>query len=146
MKSEASVKWQDGMAFDAHLGGYSFVIDADEKFGGKGLGPRPKGLTLVSLAGCTAMDVISILGKMRVVPHIESFEVATDAVIGKEHPKKIEEILVKYIFKGEKLPDYIDKIKHAIELSMENYCGVSATLKPVVKITRQLSINGNIIE
>jgi putative redox protein len=142
---KASVQWKDGMAFDAHIEGFQFVIDGDEMFGGRGLGPRPKGLTLVSLAGCTGMDVISILRKMRVEPDIESFEIDTDAVIAEEHPKTFKETVIKYIFKGEKLPAAVDKIKHAIELSMENYCGVSATLKPVVKITYQLIINGQVM-
>ncbi len=143
---KASVQWKDGMAFDAKLQGYSFMIDGDEKFGGKNRGPRPKALTLVSLAGCTGMDVISILGKMKVEEDIESFEIAADGVVAEEHPKSIKEILVKYIFKGEKLPAAVDKIKRAIELSMDNYCGVISTLKPTVKITHQLIINDEIVK
>jgi putative redox protein len=141
---KASVEWKDGMAFDARLEGFTITIDADEQFGGKNRGPRPKGLTLVSLAGCTAMDVISILEKMRVAPRVEKFEVATDAVIEKDYPKRILEIVIKYIFKGSDLP--VDKIQHAIELSMENYCGVTATLRPTVKISYQLIINDRVIE
>jgi putative redox protein len=140
----ASVKWTDGMAFEAHLEGFTFNIDADEKFGGQNKGPRPKGLTLVSLAGCTAMDVISILGKMRVAQKIDSFEVATDGVIEKELPKRILEVVIKYIFKGNDLP--MEKLKHAIQLSQENYCGVSATLKPSVKISHQLIVNDKVID
>ncbi len=138
---KASVTWKDGMAFDAHLENYSFVIDADPSVGGHNLGPRPKGLTLVSLAGCTAMDVISILGKMKIQADIESFEVATDGVLEPELPKRIQAITISYIFKGEKLPAVADKIKHAIQLSMETYCGVSATLRPTVKLSHKLIIN-----
>lgn len=138
---KASVTWKDGMAFDAHLENFSFVIDADPTVGGRNLGPRPKGLTLVSLAGCTAMDVISILGKMKVQPDIEHFEVATDGVLEPNLPKRIQEITISYIFKGAKLPAVADKIKHAIELSMETYCGVSATLRPTVKLHHKLIIN-----
>jgi len=141
---KASVEWKDGMAFDGHLEGFTITIDADEQFGGKNRGPRPKGLTLVSLAGCTAMDVISILEKMRIAPRVEKFEVATDAVIEKDYPKRILEIVIKYIFKGSDLP--VDKIQHAIELSMENYCGVTATLRPTVKLSHQLIINDRVIE
>lgn len=141
---KASVEWKDGMAFDAHLDGFSITIDADEQFGGKNGGPRPKGLTLVSLAGCTAMDVISILEKMRVAPKVEAFEVATDAVIEKDYPKRILEVVIKYIFKGNDLP--VDKIQHAIELSLENYCGITATLRPSVKLSHQLIINDQVIE
>lgn len=138
---DARVVWKDGMAFEAHLEKFHFTIDGDEQFGGLGRGPRPKGLTLVSLAGCTAMDVISILQKMRV--KLDGFEVATSAVIEKDYPKRILEVVIKYSFKGENVSE--DKVKHAIELSMENYCGVSATLKPTVKISHQIIINGRVI-
>ncbi|MCP4218055.1 MAG: hypothetical protein GY765_25655, partial [bacterium] len=83
---EAKVVWQEGMAFDAQLDGFNFTIDAHPKVGGKDKGPKPKGLTMISLAGCTAMDVISILTKMRV--KVESFEVATDGTLTEDHPKK----------------------------------------------------------
>ena len=142
---EASVKWTDGMSFDASLDGFNLTIDADPMFGGQNKGPKPKGLTLVSLAGCTGMDVVSILGKMRVMKDVESFEIQTDGTLTEEHPKKFSDIVIKYVFKGEKLPDLVDKIKHAIDLSMENYCGVSATLKPAVKMTYQLLINDQIM-
>jgi putative redox protein len=138
---DARVEWKDGMAFEAHLEGFHFTIDGDEQFGGQGRGPRPKGLTLVSLAGCTAMDVISILQKMRV--KVDAFAVATDAVIEKDYPKRILEVVIKYSFKGENVPE--DKVKHAIELSLESYCGVSATLKPTVKISHQIIINDRVI-
>ena len=139
---DARVQWKNGMAFDAHLEGFHFTIDGDQQFGGQNLGPRPKGLTLVSLAGCTAMDVISILQKMRV--ELDAFEVATDAVIEKDFPKRILEIVIKYIFKGKDVP--VEKIKHAIELSLENYCGVSATLRPTVKLSHQIIINDRAID
>ncbi|MCK4760883.1 MAG: OsmC family protein [Candidatus Aminicenantes bacterium] len=134
---ESKVVWQEGMAFEAHLDGFNFAIDADENFGGQNKGPRPKGLTLISLAGCTAMDVISILKKMRV--QVEHFEVGTESKLTGEHPKKFTDIVVIYKFRGKDLP--LDKIQHAVELSMENYCGVSATLKPVVNISRKIFIN-----
>lgn len=139
---ESKVVWQDNMAFEAHLDGFNFYIDTDSKVGGQNKGPRPKGLTLVSLAGCTAMDVISILKKMRV--DVEHFEVGTEGQLTEEHPKKFTAIVIKYKFKGKDLP--IDKIKHAIELSMENYCGVSATLKPGVKLSREIYIDDKKIE
>lgn len=135
---EARVKWSEGMAFDAQLDGFNFMIDADPAFGGQNKGPKPKGLTLVSLAGCTSMDVISILGKMRVKP--DSFEVATEANLAGQHPKTFTDIVIKYIFTGSDLP--LDKLKHAIELSYETYCGVSAMLKPVTKMSYKVIVNG----
>lgn len=134
---KAKIEWQEGLSFKARLDGFDFMIDADEKVGGKNRGPRPKGLTLISIAGCTGMDVISILGKMRVT--VDRFEVETDAVLDKEHPKKFLEILIRYIFNGNDLP--VDKIKKAISLSEERYCGVSASLKPGVKLSKEIVIN-----
>lgn len=139
---KAMISWQEGMAFKAHLGGFDFMIDSQPEFGGKNRGPSPKGLTLISLAGCTGMDVISILEKMRV--KVTGFDVLTDAVLAQEHPKKFEEIVVKYSFKGENLP--VKKIKDAINLSIDSYCGVLATLKPVVKITYKILINDQEVE
>lgn len=141
MQMQANVVWKDGMAFEAHLDGFNLTIDAHEMFGGRKLGPMPKGLTLVSLAGCTAMDVISILQKMRV--KVDSFEVATDGVIADEHPKKFLEVVIKYIFKGTELP--LEKIKNAVSLSLESYCGVYATLQPTVRMSHQIMINGQAV-
>lgn len=134
---EANIIWQQGMAFKAHLDGFELTIDAGRDVGGSGRGPKPKGLTLVSLAGCTGMDVIAILKKMRIKP--DYFEVRTDAVLADEHPRVIREIVVKYIFRGTDLP--ADKIKKAVNLSEERYCGVSATLKPTVKLRSQILLN-----
>ena len=138
---EANVVWKEGMAFEAHLDGFNFTIDAHPKVGGENKGPKPKGLTLISLAGCTAMDVISILKKMRVT--VDSFEVATEGELADDHPKKITTIIIKYIFKGTNLPN--DKLKTAVTLSMENYCGVIATLKPTVKISHKIIVNDEVM-
>ncbi len=89
MNLEAKIDWQQGLAFHAHLDGFDFVIDGTPEAGGRGLGPRPKGLTLVSLAGCTGMDVISILGKMKV--KVEKFAVAAEAHTGRGAPEEIPE-------------------------------------------------------
>ena len=136
MKSK--VVWNEEMSFTAKLDGFDFVIDADEKVGGKDRGPRPKGLTLVSLAGCTGMDVISILKKMKV--EVDSFEVLTDSELTEEHPKRFTSIKITYSLKGKDIP--VDKVKKAVSLSEERYCGVSATLKPGVEITSKILING----
>ncbi len=135
---ESKVVWRDGMAFDAHLDGFEFKIDADEQFGGRKLGPKPKGLLLTSLIGCTAMDVIAILGKMRVAP--KSFEVTSAGTLVDEHPKKFERITLIYKFEGTELPE--KKLRRAVSLSEERYCGVRATLVPAVEITSEIWVNG----
>jgi len=135
---KAKISWKSGMAFEAELNGFKFLIDADKSVGGNDLGPRPKGLTLISLAGCTGMDVISILKKMRV--DVDSFEVSTNAVLTEEHPKKITDITVTYKLSGKNIP--AEKVKKSVALSEERYCGVSATLKPGVNITSEIILNG----
>ncbi len=135
---EGKVIWNDGMSFTGKLDGFDIVIDADERVGGKNLGPRPKGLTLISLAGCTGMDVISILKKMRV--EVESFEVSTKAELTEEHPKKFRAINIIYDIKGNDIP--AEKVKKAVSLSEERYCGVSASLKPSATLTNEIFING----
>ena len=138
MDLETKVVWRDGMAFDAHLDGHTFTIDAEEQFGGRGLGPRPKGLILTSLVGCTGMDVISILRKMRVT--VSSFEVSAEARLAAEHPKKLEQIVVTYRFTGADLP--IERLQRAVQLSEEKYCGVRATLLPNTEIGTEIWVNG----
>ena len=59
------LKWKNKMAFDAEVNGHIIPLDADERVGGEDHGARPKPLTLVSLGGCTGMDVVSILKKMK---------------------------------------------------------------------------------
>ena len=68
MKEKVDIRWRDEMAFDAslHENTHKIVLDAMPAVGGRDLGPRPKALILVALGGCTAMDVVSMLKKMRV--------------------------------------------------------------------------------
>ena len=136
---ESKVVWKEGMAFDVHLDGHTFIIDADPKVGGQDLGPKPKGLTVSSLIGCTGMDVISILTKMR--QPVETFEVSARAELTDVHPKRFKAIVVTYTLTG---PDTLDteRVRRAVYLSEERYCGVSATLSPVVELSSEIIING----
>lgn len=135
---QSKVTWRDGMAFDAELEGFTFVIDADPKVGGRGLGPKPKALTLTSLAGCTAMDVIAILTKMKVA--LTGFEVAVDGELAEEHPKRFTDITLRYRFEGQDLP--LKKLQRAVQLSEERYCGVAATLRPQATLVSEIWVNG----
>ncbi len=141
MELKANIEWKEGLAFKAQLDGHEFVIDGTPEAGGRDLGPRPKALTLVSLAGCTAMDVISILGKMRAP--VATFQVGTEAVLAEEHPKKFLEIKVTYRFTGAGLTP--EPLLKAIALSEEKYCGVRATLAPVVAIRHEIILNGETV-
>jgi putative redox protein len=133
-----SATFVGGMAFETRLDGHTFLMDASPEHGGSDRGPRPKGLVLAALAGCTGVDVVSILEKMRVA--FTRFEVEVDGEVASEHPKRITEVTVRYRFEGTDLP--VDKLARAIALSEERYCGVSATLRPAVTLTSELWING----
>lgn len=130
------IKWTTDMAFQANVSGHELMLDLDKTDGGTNLGPKPKLLLLVALGGCTAMDVISILKKMRIEP--EYFNVKVDGELTEEHPKHFKKIKLIYEFRGKNLP--IDKLQKAIDLSQEHYCGVSETLRKSVEIISEIRI------
>ncbi len=134
MAAESTGTWKHKMAFDLEIEGYTVKADADPAFGGEGYGPKPKGLMLTALAGCTGMDVVSILGKMKVV--LEKFEVRVHGENAEKHPKVFTKVHIDYVFKGENLP--VDKIERAIDLSLNDYCAVAATLKHTAELTHSV--------
>jgi len=137
MKTSLSLDRKDKMDFESELNGHKITIDAVDAVGGEYRGPRPKPLMLLSLAGCTAMDVISILKKMRVEP--DNFQVEVVANHTDEHPKHYDEMHVIYKFWGKDLPE--DKIQKAVDLSEERYCGVSYVYKHYVKMSNEIQLN-----
>ncbi|MFW6312478.1 MAG: OsmC family protein [Spirochaetota bacterium] len=124
----------EDLSFEVDLQGHRFTVDSDESVGGKDRGPRPKGLLLSGLAGCTGMDVASILGKMK-MPY-DSFAVEVDAETADEHPKVYESITVRYIFTGNELDR--SKIEKAVKLSHEKYCAVDAMLGKTATISTEI--------
>lgn len=134
MNHTVTTKWLDKMAFETDFDGHKIVVDADEKFGGENRGPLPKPLLLNALSGCTAMDVVSILNKMKV--EFETFDIEVDAHMTEEHPKYYDKIHLIYTFKGQDLP--LNKLEKAVNLSQERYCGVSAMLMKSSEITYEI--------
>ena len=135
-KEQIKVNWLEKMAFKAEINGHEIMLDASDKVGGENRGPRPKPLMMVALAGCTGMDVVSILKKMRV--ELEGFNVTINGDITEEHPKQFSKMHVIYEFKGKDLPK--EKLEKAIKLSEERYCGVSASYKKAFGITSEIKI------
>lgn len=136
MDTSINVKWNGKMAFETNLQGHSLVMDAGSESGGENSGVRPKSLLLASLAGCTGMDVVSMLAKMRV--GIEDFELIIEADIEKEHPKYYNRINVVYQFKGKDLP--YEKLKKAVDMSFDKYCGVIGLFKKAIPVTTEIRI------
>ena len=124
--------WKENMLFESdNPGGHSLLIDTSEEHGGKDAGYRPKALMLSSLAGCSGLDVISLLEKMRVT--VADFKIVVTGELTEEHPKFYNKVLVDYHFYGSELPE--DKINKAVDLSVEKYCGVMEMFRQFATIT-----------
>jgi len=136
MNAKIECTWKKDMVFEAEVNGFKILLDAEPAVGGHDKGPRPKPLTLVSLAGCTGMDVISILKKMRLEP--EYFNVSVEGVLTDEHPKYYHKIHIIYEIKGQDID--AEKVEKAVILSQEKYCGVSAMLTKGSQITHEIRI------
>ena len=130
------VTWKGKMAFEAADEQNTVMMDAVPKVGGEGKGMTPKKLLLASLAGCTSMDVISILAKMKVDP--EFFNVKVDATANNEHPVYFTHIKLTYQFKGENLP--MAKLEKAVSLSQERYCGISYMLGKAAELSYEIEV------
>jgi putative redox protein len=129
--------WKGKMVFEAKTeSGHSVVMDAKPEVGGEDNGPRPMELSMVSLGGCTAMDVVSILKKMRV--DLENMTINIDSEQAPEHPKIFTRINIEYNFTGRNITE--ENVKKAIELSFDKYCSVTAMLKEKAEITYKWNI------
>ena len=136
MKETVNVSLKEKMAFEVEVNGHKIIIDADEKVGGKNMGPRPKPLMLAALGGCTAMDVVSILRKMRV--NFENVNVKVDGELTEEHPRHFYKIHLTYEFTGRDLP--LEKLEKAVNLSQDKYCGVSYSYMKAMELTHEIKI------
>ncbi len=135
-KESVSTKWLENMAFESEINGHKLIIDAGPASGGQDRGPRPKLLMLSALGGCTAMDIVAILKKMRI--DIEGLNVIVEGDLTEEYPKHFFKMHVIYEFKGKDLP--VDKLQKAIDLSSEKYCGVSAVYRKAMEMTSEIRI------
>lgn len=127
------------LTFEIIQDGHSITVDADGSVGGSNLGPRPKGLLISGLIGCTGMDVASILRKMKI--NYDKLELSAETELTEDHPKVFKEIELKYFLEGDPSLDKA-KIKRAVELSMTKYCGVTEMLKKNSDIHYSIYLNG----
>ena len=128
---------ETGMRFDAEAGsGHHVTLDAAEHGGGQDLGFRPMELLLVGLAGCTGMDIISILRKKR--QDVTGYEVQVQGVRAEDHPMVFVEITVEHVITGHHIQP--EAVARAIELSEERYCGAGAMLGKVTHLTHTYRI------
>ena len=134
MGQQIKTQWEGNMLFNADTLGGNFKIDAAPESGGEGKGVRPKALMLTSLAGCTGMDIVSLLKKMRA--EVEGLEINVTGELSEEHPKIYKKVYVEYIFYGKDLKK--DKIEKAVQLSDEKYCGVMEMFRQFSTITTEI--------
>jgi len=116
-----TTKWLGNMAFESNNpSGQTFKIDIAKEDGGDGSGMRPKALMLSSLAGCSGLDVASLIKKMKL--EVDEFTIETIANLTDEHPKFYDTVTIEYHFYGSNLKE--EKLQKAVNLSIEKYCGV----------------------
>lgn len=133
---KTTINWEGKMAFGSVTpSGHELKMDAAPEVGGENSGPRPTELLLNAVAGCTGIDIISILHKMRLEP--TGFKMDVEGERADEHPKKFTKVHIHYSLEGE-LPE--DKVVRAIKLSKDTYCSVSHSLSAEISVS--YSING----
>ena len=136
MKHTVDTAGLGNMKFDAVVSGHHVAMDALPVVGGSDEGARPKELMLAALAGCTGMDVVSILRKMRSEP--EALNIRVEAEMTETHPKHYTAMHIIYEFTGKELD--MEKLDKAVKLSQDQYCGVSAAYRKGMEITYEIKI------
>jgi len=131
-----NTEWKGDQSFESDIDGHKVMMDASAEAGGNNSGSSPKKLMLVALSGCTGMDVVSILKKMRV--DIEKCTVEVQGDVSEEHPKRYTKMHVIYKFTGKNLP--MDKLQKAVTMSEETYCGVEALYKMAIQVTSEIQV------
>lgn len=135
-KQHTTMVWKDGMAFEGTTTtGHKIIIDASREGGGEDRGPKPIELLLTGLAGCTAMDVLSVLRKKR--EPLKGLEVYVEGERAGDHPMVYKHITIVYRVYG----DVADaSVARAVELSNTKYCGVHAMLEKTAHIKTRYEI------
>jgi putative redox protein len=134
---EGKVIWKSGMSFDAITNsGFKIALDTTVDHGGGGTGPSPMELVLVSLGGCTAMDVISILQKKR--QEVTNFEILLHGERSAEHPKVYKDVTIEFVVTGHAIDR--EAVERAVELSETKYCSVSGMVSKTATIHTKITI------
>ncbi|MDA9627920.1 OsmC family protein [Flavobacteriaceae bacterium] len=129
--------WKENMVFESdNPSGETLFMDApDEGIENKGL--RPKALLLSSLAGCSGLDVVSLLKKMRA--EVDDFKMVVHGELTEEHPRYYHKVVIAYHFYGSDLQE--DKINKAVKLSVDQYCGVMEMFRQFAKVTTEVYLH-----
>lgn len=134
---DASVVWKSGMSFNGTAdSGFNVPLGTDVTFGGNNDGFKPLELLAISLAGCTAMDVISILQKKQ--QKVSAFEVKVHVERVSDHPRVFQQAVIEYIVTGVQIDR--SAVDRAVELSETKYCPAQAMLSKAFPISHVVTI------
>jgi putative redox protein len=126
--------YKGGMTFNTAIKNHNVIIDSDKASGGNDLGTSPKILMLVSLAGCTGLDVVGILNKMKV--SFSDFSINVHAHLTGTEPKIYDDVTLTYTIKINKQDE--GKVQKAVALSQDKYCGVSEMFRAFAKLSHHI--------
>jgi len=133
---DAKVIWKSNMSFDGSSdSGFTVPLGTGPEVGGNNDGFRPMELIAIGIAGCTAMDVMSILQKKR--QEVTSFEVLVHAERASEHPKVFTHLTIEYIIGGKNLSK--EAVKRAVELSETKYCPAQSMFKQIATMVLKIT-------
>ena len=134
-QTRATLVWTSGMEFVARPGsGKTVTVDSPSR--PDQAGPGPMELLLMGIAGCTAMDIVSILGKMK--QPLAGFEVEIKGDRAEHHPKRLTALSITYRVRGRGVAR--DEVERAVELSHSTYCSALASLRPDCPVTTSIDV------
>ena len=140
MADKVTVEWKGNMLFESdnpREGNHTVLMDAGKTSGGNDEGLGPKAMMLSSLAGCSGLDVVSVLKKMKA--EVDDFKIEVHGELTDEHPKYYHSVSVDYHFYGKDLNE--SKIKKAVDLSIEKYCGVMEMFRQFADVTTSIYLH-----
>ena len=129
-------EWKGDMAFDSHHDQHIIRIDTKPPMGND-TGTQPKSLMLSAFTGCTGLDVVSLLNKMRV--EFDDFYMEVEAPLTDEVAAVYTKFKIDYYFSGKNLKK--EKIEKAVKMSQDKYCGVTTMLKMIAPIEYHIHYN-----
>ena len=134
---EANVIWKQRMSFEGTAeSGFKVPLGTSPTIGGDEDGFRPLELIAIGIAGCTSMDVVSILKKKH--QKLDTFEVKISAEMATEHPKVFTNLRIEYILSGTDISR--EAVERAVQLSSEKYCPAQAMFQEIVPIEMKINI------
>ncbi|WP_027137992.1 OsmC family protein [Gaetbulibacter saemankumensis] len=140
MAVQVTTTWLGDMRFEStNPSGHNLFMDAGEESGGKGEGYRPKALMLSGLAGCSGLDVASLIKKMKL--EVDNLKIDIDANLTEEHPKYFDKVVMSFHFYGDNLDE--KKLQKAVDLSVEKYCGVMEMFRQFAEVSVETHFHKN---